>query len=124
MANKKFFSAVFIFLFSLCVQAADFTGTWTATFDTQIGQQNYTYDFKVDGSVLTGTITTPNGEATLTDGMVDGKKITFTETLKYQGQELKITYNGEMVSDDEISFTRNVSGMADEKLTATRTKQD
>ena len=122
MANKKFISAVIVFLFSLCVQAGDFSGTWTATFDTQIGQQNYTYDFKADGNTLMGTITTPNGEAILTDGTVDGKTVTFTETLKYQGQELKITYKGEMTSDDEISFTRNVAGMADEKLTAMRSK--
>ena len=33
--------------------AADVTGTWTASFDTQVGVQNYTYTFKVEGSKLT-----------------------------------------------------------------------
>ncbi len=30
--------------------AADVTGTWTATFDTQVGAQAYTYVFKQDGT--------------------------------------------------------------------------
>ena len=122
MNNNKLLAVILLFLFSLCVQAADLNGTWTATFTTQIGEQNYTYDFKVAGTALTGTITTANGEATLTDGKVDGKTIMFTESLKYQGQDLKITYKGEMTGNDEINFTRNVAGVADEKLTAKRKK--
>lgn len=35
--------------------AADITGTWTASFETQVGTQNYTYTFKVEGTKLTGT---------------------------------------------------------------------
>ena len=43
----------------LCGAAAvaadvDITGTWTASFDTQIGKQDYTYEFVVKDSVLTG----------------------------------------------------------------------
>ena len=36
--------------------AADITGTWKASFDTQIGQQNYTFEFVVKGTTLTGKI--------------------------------------------------------------------
>ena len=123
MSNNKIISALILtFALSVSVQAADITGAWSATFDTQIGQQNYTYDFKVDGTTLTGTITTPNGAATLTDGKVEGTTVMFTENLSYQGQPLKITYKGEIVSNDEISFVRNVAGQADEKLTANRAK--
>ena len=44
-------------LLPLAVLAADATnisGTWTASFDTQIGKQDYTYTFVVKGSQLTG----------------------------------------------------------------------
>ena len=34
--------------------AADISGTWTTSFDSQVGQQTYTYTFKVDGGKLTG----------------------------------------------------------------------
>ena len=36
--------------------AADITGTWKASFDTQIGTQNYTYEFVVKGTTLTGKL--------------------------------------------------------------------
>ena len=34
-------------LSALAALAADITGNWKASFDTQIGQQNYTYKFVV-----------------------------------------------------------------------------
>jgi hypothetical protein len=102
--------------------AADFSGTWTATFDTQIGQQSYTYTFKVDGMKLTGTAKSANGEVQISDGKVEGKEISFVEKLNYQGMDLVITYKGMMTSDDEIKFTRDVSGLAMEELVAMRKK--
>jgi hypothetical protein len=35
--------------------AANITGEWMASFDTQLGVQNYIYDFKVDAGKITGT---------------------------------------------------------------------
>ena len=35
--------------------AADVSGTWTASFDTQVGKQEYTYTLKAEGAALTGT---------------------------------------------------------------------
>src|SRR5690606_34341762 len=71
--------------------AADIGGTWTASFDSQVGQQTYTYEFKVDGGALTGHSKSNFGESDLT-GTVDGEKVTFVENLDYQGQALAITY--------------------------------
>lgn len=103
--------------------AADVNGTWTASFDTQVGQQNYTYTFKVapDGK-LTGTAKSNLGEGTITDGMVKGDDISFTENLNYQGMTLQIAYKGK-ISGDEIKFTRNVAeGFDPENLVAKRAK--
>jgi hypothetical protein len=44
------------------LRAADTSGKWTASFDTQIGKQNYTYDFKVAGTALTGRAKSDNGD--------------------------------------------------------------
>jgi len=104
---------------------ADVSGTWTATFDTQVGQQTYTFEFEVDGMTLTGTAQSAVGGAEnaaveLTEGKVDGDMITFVENLTYQGMPLVITYTGTIVSDDEIQFTRDVAGIAMEELVATR----
>jgi hypothetical protein len=104
--------------------AADITGTWTASFDTQIGVQSYTYEFVVKDGKLTGKAKSTNGESTLADGKVEGDKVSFVETLNFQGMDLRITYTGKIVSEDEIRFTRNVADFATEELVAKRKKQD
>jgi hypothetical protein len=101
--------------------AADVSGKWTASFETQIGTQNYTYEFKVDGQKLTGTAKSMNGETKITDGKVVGDEITFVENLNFQDMMLMITYKGK-ISGDEIKFTRDVAGIAMEELVAKRVK--
>jgi hypothetical protein len=100
---------------------ADVTGKWTASFETQIGTQNYTYDFKVDGGKLTGTAKSQNGESQIAEGVVNGDDISFVETLDFQGNSLRIVYKGK-ISGDEIKFTRNVADMVTEELVAKRAK--
>ena len=103
--------------------AADVTGTWTANFDTQVGQQPYTYTFKQMGTKLTGKAksTFAEAETEITEGSVTGDDITFVENLSYQGMPLKITYKGK-ISGDEITFTRNMADIVEEKATAKRVK--
>jgi hypothetical protein len=103
--------------------AADFNGTWTAAIDTQIGVQNYTYTFKVEGEKLTGKAKSQYGETELTEGVVKGDDITFVENLNYEGMLLKITYKGK-IAGDEIKFTRNVAEIADEPFVAKRSKPE
>ncbi|HLF11902.1 MAG TPA: hypothetical protein VJA26_11865 [Gammaproteobacteria bacterium] len=102
--------------------AAEVTGTWTASFETQVGTQNYTYEFQVQGTELTGTAKSANGEVAIQSGKVDGNAITFVEKLNFQGMELIITYTGELVSDNEIQFKRDVAGIAMEELVAKRSQ--
>ena len=105
------------------VFAADITGTWKASFETQIGQQNYTYEFVVKGTTLTGKIQSEmGGSADLLDGKVEGDKISFVEIFKYQGMEIRISYAGQVTSADEIKFTRQVAEFATEEVVAKRVK--
>ncbi len=101
--------------------SADINGTWTTEFDSQVGKQTYTYDIKVEGETLTGHAKSNLGEGDLS-GTVDGDKVTFVENLNYQGQALAITYTGQIVSADEIKFSRDVAGQGGESFTATRKK--
>jgi len=104
----------------LAAQAADITGTWTASFDTQIGRQSYTYEFVVKGGELTGKAKSANGESPLKDGKVDKDTVSFVENLRFQDMDLTITYLGKIVSADEIRFTRMVGTVATEELVAKR----
>ena len=99
--------------------SADINGTWTTSFDSQVGTQTYTYTFKVEGETLTGHAKSNLGEGGLS-GTVDGDKVTFVENLDYQGQALAITYTGQIVSADEIKFKRDVAGAGGEEFTAKR----
>ena len=102
--------------------AADITGKWTAAFDTQIGQQEYTYDFVVKDTTLTGKYKSNLAEGEILEGKVDGDKVTFVELFKFEGNEIRITYTGRIVSADEIQFTRQVADFATEQLVAKRAK--
>jgi hypothetical protein len=105
------------------VRAADPSGRWTSTFTTEVGEQQYTFEFRVKGSTLTGTAKSNLlRETELQEGKVDGDKISFVENANFQGMPLKISYSGTMTSADEIAFTRNVADIANEKLVAKRAK--
>jgi hypothetical protein len=105
------------------LRAADISGTWTAVFDTQIGQQSYTYEFTVKDSVLTGKMKSNLSASDIVDGKVTGDKVSFVEIFKLEDMEVRITYSGTIVSDDEIKFTRQVADFATEELVAKRVKK-
>src|SRR5579862_2229313 len=121
MMRKLLFSLITALVMFAPLYAADITGTWTASFDTQVGVQNYTYTFKVEGAKLTGTAKSDNGTSQITDGAVNGDDVSFVENLDFQGMPVRIVYKGN-VSGDEIKFTRVVLDMITEELVAKRAK--
>jgi hypothetical protein len=123
--RKTLVAAGLILTAFACAYAADITGKWTAQFDTQVGLQKYTYEFKVEGTILTGKaladIAGAESQSTIQDGKINGDEISFVEMQKYQGQEIRIVYKGK-VSGDEIKFSRNVADQANEEFVAKRAK--
>lgn len=101
---------------------ADISGTWTASFDSQVGVQTYTYTFLVQGTQLTGKATSANGDITIVEGKVENGKVHFVENMDYQGIALRIVYDGTVVSPDEIQFKRDVGGQGGEEFSAKRQK--
>jgi len=93
------------------VFAADVTGTWTATFDTQVGAQKYTYTFKVAGNKLTGKAKSELAmtETEITEGTVNGDDISFVENLNFQDMPLRIVYKGKLAGND-LKLTRTIPG--------------
>jgi len=120
---RRNFWLILTFALALAIPAfaADIAGKWSASFDTQIGVQNYTYVFKMDGDKLTGTAESQFGKTEITEGTVKGDEIAFVENLDFQGNPLRISYKGK-ISGDEIKFTRNVADMATEDFVAKRSK--
>jgi len=90
--------------------AADINGKWVAQVQGQGGQtRETTFNFKVDGSKLTGTVSGMRGENPISDGKISGDDISFTVALSFNGNDIKMNYKGK-VSGDEIKFTRTVEG--------------
>ena len=119
MGKRFFMGAVMLIAMATLLAAADVAGTWTASFDTQVGQQMYTYTFKVTAGKLTGTAKSNLGEGAV-EGTVNGDDVAFVEHLNYQGMTLDIPYKGK-ISGDEIKFTRTIMDIA-EDLVAKRSK--
>jgi major membrane immunogen (membrane-anchored lipoprotein) len=101
--------------------AAGVAGKWTAAIDTQIGVQNYTYDFQVDGEKLTGTAKSQFSESQIAEGSVKGDEMSFVESLKFEDQVIRVVYKGK-ISGDEIKFNRQVGEIASEDFVAKRAK--
>jgi hypothetical protein len=117
---------VAILCLTFTASAADISGKWVT--DTSAappagapagggqrggrgGMGGGTYEFKVSGSTLTGSITRPGfqgGDPTVTpiaDGKVTGDTFTFSVTNNFGGNEMKTTYTGKVVGDKlEITF--------------------
>jgi hypothetical protein len=123
--RKSGILAVLILAGLVCVYAADITGKWTTEFDSQVGLQKYIFEFKVEGTKLTGrAISNIGGNEAKTDlqeGKINGDEITFVENLNYQGMELRISYKGQ-ISGDEIKFSRTVGDAGGEQFVAKRVK--
>jgi hypothetical protein len=109
-----------LIVFSALAQGANVAGTWTASFDTQVGKQEYTYTFKVEGGTLTGTAKgNLIADSMLSDAKIDGNTITFVEKGSYMGMPLEFKYSGE-VAGDEIKFKRELMGFPAEEFVAKR----
>jgi len=109
--TKKLTLAMLIFVLgSAAALAADFSGKWTADVTTPRGTQTITFDFHVDGTTLTGKITTPRGDVDISNGKVDGDTITFDQVMNFNGNSFTLNYKGTADGADAIKFTRTFGG--------------
>ncbi len=83
--------------------------------------QDVTFQFKVDGSKLTGTVAGPRGEREIEDGAIDGDNLSFSQTFEFNGNTMKIVYKGK-VNGDQIDFTRERQGGQGRSVTFTAKK--
>jgi hypothetical protein len=90
--------------------AADISGKWSGDMPTRGGEMMpTTFTFKADGDKLTGSMTGPQGEVQLQEGKIAGDQISFSTTLNFGGNDVKIVYKG-TVSGNQIKMTREREG--------------
>jgi len=61
--------------------AIDLTGKWTGTLNTPNGGFPLTYNFKVDGEKLTGTVEGPDGPVNIDSGIIKNADFKFNITI-------------------------------------------
>jgi len=74
-------------------------GHWQGTVSGQNGEFTLNFTFKAEGAKLTGTVETPNGERAISDGKIEGAKLSF----KTQFQDSVIDHEG-TISGDTIQL--------------------
>lgn len=111
--KKTLLALAAVLCFTFMASAADISGKWVrdpaaAAAGGGGGRGGGgTYEFKVSGSTLTGTLTTPGRQggdptvATIADGKVDGDSFTFSITRpgRNGGDPTKVVYNGKVQGD-------------------------
>jgi len=110
----KIFRLLLIALFVVSASAADILGKWKATAAGPDGSMEIEFNFKNAGDKITGTSTSPMGEAPITDVKVEGDKVSFIVDVG----DFKIMHKG-TISGDEMKLKVDIGDQTME-MTARR----
>jgi hypothetical protein len=104
---------------AVCLLAADVTGTWKFTVETDQGSGDPTFTLKQNGEQLTGTYSGLFGKRDIT-GSVKGDKIEIRFQAEMQGQSFEIKYSGTIESATRMKGAVDLGGMASGTWTAAK----
>ena len=97
-------------VFAFVAAAADVTGKWTAEMQGRGGNaQQVTINLKADGGTLTGSLANARGETPISDGKVDGNKVSFNVKRNFNGNEFVQKFKGTM-DGDTLKLTMTMTG--------------
>lgn len=105
MFTKAFLLATLLAL-NISLHAADVSGKWVAETRSRGGTSTLTFQFKVDGSELTGTAQIGDGTppTKIVSGRVEGDKLSFEVEREVGGATITTRFEG-IISGDEIEMT-------------------
>ena len=111
MKFRTLLAGAVMLLLATAAMAADVTGKWVAQVPGRGGQtMDRTFNFKVAGTALTGTVSGFQGADTpISDGKIDGDNISFTTKAEFNGNAIVTKYTG-TVSGSEIKFKTEREG--------------
>jgi hypothetical protein len=72
-------------------------GHWQGTVSGPNGDFTLNFTFKADGTKLTGTVETPNGEQPISDGKIEGDKLSFNTKFQDNVIEHQGTISGDTI---------------------------
>jgi hypothetical protein len=96
-------------------------GKWTMTADAGGQTIPITLELKQDGAALNGSLSSPMGGGTLTEGKVSGKSLIGTFKVEVQGQPMELKMEG-AIDGDKMTGTLSGPGLPPITFTATKEK--
>ena len=133
MTKKLLFVVTIALVAAFSLLAADVTGKWVAEMPGRNGgpPRQQTFDLKADGSTLTGTVSGGMGRGgaapqaiNISDGKVDGDKVSFTVKRETPNGTFEQKYTGTVSGDDLTLKTtmQGPDGPTERTVTAKRSK--
>lgn len=92
-------------------------GTWEITINSPMGANKGTLTLVVDGSTMTGIMSSTQGETDIQDGKVDGNEISWTANIPSPPIKLTCTAT---IDGDSISGNVALGAFGNAALTGTR----
>lgn len=80
-------------------ETAQVAGTWAVTVNSPQGASTSTLTLTQSGDVLDGSMASEIGTATISDGQVSGRNVSWTASFQVQGQTLTVTFEGQVDGD-------------------------
>jgi len=104
MIKKLLFVTTILLAVTLCLMAADASGKWVFEQQGRGGTMQVTLSLKIDGAVLTGTVSQPGRdgnamETPISDGKVEGNNVSFTVKREFNGNSFVTSYKGTLDGD-------------------------
>ena len=97
--KSKILAALAAIVMTTGAFAADIAGNWKWTTQGQNGAQESTAKFELKEGKLTGTVTSPRGEAAISAGSVKEGAVAFNIEREFNGNKMVIKYAGKLDGD-------------------------
>jgi hypothetical protein len=111
MTKKLILLAAALLGISGAALAADINGKWTAEVQGRNGTVTDTLVLNASGNSLTGSFTGARGGAVdISDGTIDGNKVSFKVVREFNGNQFAQQYKGTLSDAGELDLTASMGG--------------
>ena len=93
-------------------------GTWSTTINTPMGAQNGTLELNVDGSDLSGKMSSPQGEMAIENGAIDGDSLSWKAAITAP-MPMTLEFSA-TVDGDAITGTVKLGAFGEAEFSGTR----
>ena len=93
-------------------------GTWNTTINTPMGAQNGTLELHVDGSDLSGKMSSPQGEMAIENGAIDGDTLSWKAAITAP-MPMTLEFSA-TVDGDAITGTVKLGAFGEAEFSGTR----